>query len=245
MQLHTRTLLAIAALIAASMAAGAPDQDLQGEYGTETQLRVPALDSLHVVIFKLWHDAWPKKDVTTLTAVLPDIEQRVGRVSAATLPGILRDKQTAWDKGVAKLKAAAADYRSAVEAKNEQQLLNAAERLHFHYELLVRSIRPPLKEMADFHSILYLLYHYHTPAFSLDKIVASTTELKSRMTALNAVILPDRLKKRQDTFSSARAKLSASVDSLISIIASSDKERITSAVENVHANYQTLERTVE
>ena len=36
------------------------------------------------------------------------------------------------------------EYRAAVEAKQKQPLLDAAEKLHAQYEALVRVIRPPL-----------------------------------------------------------------------------------------------------
>ena len=38
----------------------------------EATAEVPALDSFHEVIFKIWHEAWPKKDAALLKQLAPD-----------------------------------------------------------------------------------------------------------------------------------------------------------------------------
>ena len=39
---------------------------------------VPALDSFHEVIFKIWHEAWPKKNTAMLQQLLPEVEKGIG-----------------------------------------------------------------------------------------------------------------------------------------------------------------------
>ena len=60
----------------------------------ETVAEVPALDSFHEVIYKIWHEAWPKKDAAMLQQLLPEVEKGIAAVASAQLPGILRDKAT-------------------------------------------------------------------------------------------------------------------------------------------------------
>jgi hypothetical protein len=107
-------------------------------------------------------------------------------------------------------------------------------------EALVRIIRPALKEIDDFHSSLYLLYHYYLPSYQLDKIKTSASELKLKMEALNRAKLPDRLKPKEASFTTARAKLSKSVDALEAAVVSNDREKIKDAVTTVHADYEPL-----
>ena len=61
----------------------------------------------------LWHEAWPKKDFKMMKDLLPQARAGVAKVAEARLPGILREKQAAWDQGVVGLKDALARYEAA------------------------------------------------------------------------------------------------------------------------------------
>src|SRR5512147_1650551 len=99
----------------------------------EATASVPALDSFHEVIFKIWHEAWPKKDAAMLRQLLPDVRQGIAAVASAQLPGILREKKAAWNEGIEKLRAVGSEYAAAVEAKDDARLLAAAESLHSRF----------------------------------------------------------------------------------------------------------------
>ena len=57
----------------------------------DVEARVPALSAFHEVVYPLWHDAWPKKDVDALVALSPKVNAGVEAIAKAELPGILRD----------------------------------------------------------------------------------------------------------------------------------------------------------
>lgn len=211
----------------------------------ETTATVPALDSFHQVIYRVWHEAWPEKNVSLLRELAPDVEKGIATVAAAELPGILRDKKGAWDEGVRELQRSGAAYRTAADAKDDTALLAAAEALHRRFEMLVRAIRPPLKEVDEFHAALYMLYHHHLPALDMKRIRSSVSDLTQRMIALNAATLPDRLKAKGARFDAQREKLSASVQRLEATVANNDEGAIKAAVEAVHSDYQALDRTLE
>lgn len=208
----------------------------------ETTPRVQALDSFHEVIARIWHEAWPQKNTALLKQLIPQVEKGIAEVASAPLPGILRDKKPAWDEGVKKLKQAGSEYSAAAAAQDDAGLLDAAEKLHSRFEALIRVIRPALKELDDFHAVLYMLYHYHFPKNDLENIRLSAAALNQKMSALNAAALPARLKQKDPEFQSARAKLSTSVANLESAAAGSDQAKIKAAVESVHSDYQSLER---
>jgi hypothetical protein len=235
---HGLTLLAITAMWFASpgparaQESAPPHQEMRAE--------VPALDEFHTVIRKLWHDAWPNKDYDALRVMLPDIRQRAEDVVQAELPGILRDKKSAWGEAVKELQAVVAEYAAAAEGADNQKLLDAAERLHAQFEKLVRTIRPPLAELDAFHVVLYKLYHYDMPANDLAAIKASVGQLKEPMTALNGASLPKRLESKQKEFAAARKKLSAAVERLVATVRSSNEARIKRAITDLHDRYQAL-----
>ena len=211
----------------------------------EATASVPALDSFHEVIFKIWHEAWPNKNVAMLQQLLPDVEKGISEVASAQLPGILRERKALWEEGVRKLQSAGSDYKAAAAAKDDARLLAAAEELHSRFEALMRAIRPALSELDEFHSVLYMLYHHYLPAYDIANIKSSAADLKQKMAALNAAQFPARLKQKESAFQAAREKLSKSVDALESGIRSNDRKTIKNAVEMVHSDYQALDRVFE
>jgi hypothetical protein len=248
MNLHTPfysllfiTLLAASASVVTPLAA----QEHVGDRAAETSVTVPALREFHTVIFKLWHTAWPNKDYDMLTGLVPEIEQGVTAITNAELPGMLREKKTEWRAAVDKLRAIAAEYKTAVEARQEQPLLDAAEKLHAQYENVVRVLRSPLKELDEFHAVLYMLYHYSLPEDSLAKVKSSVEQLQEKMAALNKATLPPRFKEREASFTATRNELDKAVASLAATMNSNDSRKIKAAVETMHSRYEALSKVLE
>jgi hypothetical protein len=203
---------------------------------------VPELVSFHEVIFKIWHEAWPNKDTKMLKDLQPSVEEGIAKVAKAKLPGILREKKPAWTEGLEKLKNAGAEYKAAATADDSARLLTSAEELHKRFEALMRLTRPALKELEDFHSSLYMLYHYYLPEYDIEKIRTAAEELKQRMQALMSAALPERLQSKDPDFMLARKKLAESVEALHAIAGTGSEETIKKAIEDLHTNYQNLQK---
>lgn len=232
--------LLVAAGFAAPVLAGEPQTSAAAQ---ETKAEVPELNEFHEVIYTLWHEAWPKKDAAALSALLPEIEKGAAKIEKAALPGILRDKKPGWDANVKVLAEIVTQYRAAVSKKELQPILDAGEALHRQYEVLVRTIRPALKELDAFHQVLYGLYHYDLPAYALPKIQADAKELKDRMAALNAATLPPRMAAKQTVFEERRKELDRAVSEFSALAeAGKDDAAIKAAAETVHSKYEALDR---
>jgi len=215
------------------------------ETSKEVSATVLALTEFHKVIYKIWHTAWPNRDYDMLIALLPEIEKGTAAIISTELPGILRDKKAAWEKGVEELRTIVQEYRAAVETKQKQSLLDAAEKLHAQYEALVRVIRPPLRQLEEFHAVLYMVYHYYMPGELLDKIRASVEPLREKMAALNRATLPTRFKGKEASFTVAREDLEKAVTELAAAVSSNDLAKIKNAVETMHSRYVTLAAVLE
>jgi NADH dehydrogenase/NADH:ubiquinone oxidoreductase subunit G len=220
-------------------------QEAVRDRASETSATVPALNEFHRVIFKIWHTAWPNKDYAMLTTLLPEIKKGVAAVANAELPGILREKKAAWRNGVEKLQAIVKEYEAAIETKQEHLLLDAAEKLHAQFEALVRVIRPPLKELEDFHAVLYMLYHYYMPQNSFEEVRVSVGQLQKKMAALNNATLPPRFKGKEKSFMLARDQLDKAVAELAITVRSNESGKIKTAVEVMHTSYQAVARIFE
>jgi hypothetical protein len=203
----------------------------------ELTAEVPALDDLHEVVFQLWHDAYPEKNYELIKELLPQADALTAHLDEAKLPGILRDKQEAWDEGKGKLKAALEALHAAAKADDAEALLKQTEAFHSAFEGLVRTIRPVVPELDAFHEELYKLYHYHAPDYDLAGIRAAATAMKERIAPLAASELPKRVADRREDFAAAVAVLSSAVDELVKIVEGDDKDAILAAVEKVHTAY--------
>ncbi len=208
----------------------------------DLKAEVPALTAMHDVIAPLWHDAWPKKDTAALAGMIRDLEKHAAAIAGAELPGILRDKTSAWRDGVARLRDTVAAYRKAVDARDNDALLQVAERVHADYETLVKIVRPLLREIGDFHATLYVLYHHQLDPLNVAGVTDSVKALQTKAAAINAAVLPERLKAKQDAFAAQRTRLARAVDAVAAALAAQDEARLRESIELLHVEYEKLEQ---
>lgn len=209
----------------------------------ETKAEVKELIEFHDVIYKLWHTAWPEKNISMMKSLMRPIDEGFEKIKYAELPGILRDKKEKWDEGVRKLDAIIERYRAALVKNDTSAVLKAAEQLHSQYEYLVRIIKPVMKELDSFHQELYMLYHYYITDYDYDKIKKSAEILKTKMNELMNAKLPVRLENKKKEFNKYKIELNNAVKKLNSLIKKGNvKKDIINAVEEVHSKYQNLEK---
>ncbi len=211
---------------------------------TEITASVPVLSDFHEVIFPMWHNAYPAKDINALKGFIPQIKASVAAINIAELPGILKDKEAEWKKQLNELNAAAGDYYAAAERNDDKALLDAAEKLHYNYEMMNRVIRPAIQELYEYHQTLYIIYHKLYPEKKYDEIVALMDHLVEKADAL--VKYPqDKLKKRlgdkSAEYAAASKDLYTATVSLKEALNGADAKKKDEAVEHVHTLYQNLE----
>ncbi len=215
-------------------------QDKQNPSQAEIRSEVPELTEFHTVIFKLWHDAWPSGNVSLLRELSPKVREKADKVCAAKLPGILKEKQGAWMNAVDTLKRIVARYEQSAAAGDSIGLMDAAERLHRHFENMVRVIRPALKEVDAFHSVLYRIYHYYKPQKDIDQTRLAAGELAESMRALEGAALPQRFKTIDEPFRRSVKALGESVAELNSAVGTNDWRQIERKIEAVHTHFQSM-----
>jgi hypothetical protein len=230
---------ALLALIAGLGLAAAQDMS------KETKSEVPELTAFHEVIYPIWHTAYPEKDVKALRSFVPQINDLAAKIYAAKLPGILREKEAVWKEGLAQLKKAVEAYDSAAAGKDDKALLDAAEALHSRYEGLVRALNPVLKEMDEFHQLLYVFNHKYLPEKAYDKIRGEAAALVTKAEAVVKATLPKRLEAKAEAFKKGASELLDAAKALDAAGRAHDHDGMESGVEKVHAKYEALQRLFE
>ncbi len=211
----------------------------------ETESIVPELTAFHEIIYPIWHTAYPDKDGAALRSYAPEVKKLADKVLGAKLPGILHEKQAKWDQGLEEFKKSVDAYLAAAAGTDDAALLSAAEALHARYEMMVRIIRPVLKEVDDFHKVLYVIYHRYLPEKNYEMIKQSCGDLVAKAEAITKASLPKRLEAKTDNFHTAAAELYESVKALDETASSGQGDAIAAAVEKMHTKYQNLEKVFD
>jgi hypothetical protein len=211
----------------------------------DTESTVPELTAFHEIIYPIWHTAYPDKDGAALRSYAPEVKNLADKVFAAKLPGILHEKQDKWDQGLAEFKKSVDAYLAAAAGTDDAALLTAAETLHARYEMMVRIIRPVLREVDDFHKVLYVIYHRYLPEKNYEMIKQSCGDLTAKAEAITMAALPKRLEAKTDNFNIAAAELYESVKALAETAKSGQGQAIAEAVERMHTKYQNLEKVFD
>jgi hypothetical protein len=174
--------------------------------------------------------------------MVTDVNTGAEKIYLAELPGILRDKESEWKKGVSEFRSSVEKYNEAMKGSDEASMLSAAENLHSNYEMLVRIIRPVTKEVDEFHKVLYMIYHHYWPNKDMEKFNKAVDDLEMRAEELNKCILPKWASDKSEEFSVESEKLYESTKNLKELKdANAEESEIDKAVENVHSNYVNLE----
>lgn len=209
---------------------------------TEIDSSVPELFDFHEVIYPIWHTAYPEKNYSMLKEMVPDVNSGAEKIYTAVLPGILRDKQAEWDKGVTKFHSSVERYDKAMQGTEEAEMLKAAEELHSDFEMLVRIIKPVTKEVDEIHKVLYMIYHHYWPNKNVEEFNKAVDDLEMRADELNSCELPKWASDKSDEFKEQSQKLYDSAKQLkVLKDAKADDSEIEKAIENVHSNYVALE----
>lgn len=211
----------------------------------ETESTVAELVEFHEVIYPIWHTAFPAKDYAALRGFLPEIEAGAAKINAAVLPGILREKKQAWESGLAELNKAVAAYKAAAAGSDGQALLDAAERLHMRYEMLIRAIRPVASEVDAYHKVLYVVFHKYLPEKKYAAICGVAADMVAKAEAITKATLSKRLEAKTEAFQAAAAKLLAETKLLEAAGKTCLEKDIVALVDTVHSAYQALEKVFD
>ena len=134
---------------------------------------------------------------------------------------------------------------SAAQGDGGQALLDAAETLHARYEMLVRTIRPVLKEIDEFHKVLYVVFHKALPDRKFGEIRATAPELEAKARAVAKATLSKRMESRMVAFQAAAAGLVAAAASLAEASGGAEDAAVEKAVLVLHEKYVALEKVFD
>lgn len=209
---------------------------------TEITSSVPELYEFHDVIYVIWHEAYPSKDIAALKGMVEKIKPYMDKINNAKLPGIAQDKESKWKEGLKVLNASAESYYKIAEGSDDQALLDAAEKLHADYEMMVRILRPVNKEVDSYHKDLYIIYHKYYPSKDYKSIEGLIDGMISKAEACINAKLPKRLEGKTDDYQKLTKELVEKTVALKNALKTNDGTVIDKAIDVMHSKYQDVEK---
>lgn len=95
---------------------------------------VPELEAFHQELYKLYHYYGPAGEMTRIGEAAAAMAEKLGPLSAASLPSRLAEKQGEFTSGVTELGQRVESLRQAVETGDEETVKAAIEAVHSAYE---------------------------------------------------------------------------------------------------------------
>ncbi len=212
---------------------------------TEITSKVPELTQFHDIIYVIWHEAYPAKDIAGLKGMVEKIKADMDKINNAQLPGILKDKEAKWKDGLKVLNASAESYYAAAKGNDDQAMLDAAEKLHADYEFMVRILRPVSKEVDEYHKDLYVIFHKYYPVKDYKSIEPMMDVMIAKAEACLNAKLPKRLESKTEEFQKTVKELVEKTTALKTALKTNDGAAIDKAVDVMHSKYQDVEKIFE
>lgn len=209
---------------------------------TEITSSVPELSEFHDVIYVIWHEAYPNKDIAALKGMVEKIKLYMDKINNAKLPGIAQDKDAKWKEGLKVLNASAESYYKMAEGSDEQAMLDAAEKLHADYEMMVRILRPVNKEVDAYHKDLYVIFHKYYPSKDYKSIEGLIDGMISKAEACINSSFPKKLEGKTDEYQKLTKELVEKTMALKDALKTNDGAIIDKAIDVMHSKYQDVEK---
>jgi len=213
-----------------------------------TEMSRPRLEGLiefHDVVYSVWHSAYPDKDYQAIRDAVPAFKEKMEVVNKAELPGFFREKKEDFEKKREALSMAVLDLEEKAKGIDNEALLKATENLHTAYEQLVRVLAPRVRELENFHLVLYPLWHEALPNKNFKAIIAAAPALQEKVDTLMKVELPAKSKNIAPQFIEKRKALKTSVDELVKACNKKDNKKIEEKLDKMHTAYQELDGVFE
>jgi len=105
-------------------------------------------------------------------------------------------------------------------------------------------ISSTVKELNDFHEVIFPMWHEAYPAKDYNALKALVPEIKSPMESINSAELPGILRDRETNWKKQLSDLNNSARSYYTAAENNDNNALLSAAENLHAGYEKMVRVI-
>lgn len=206
---------------------------------------VEGLKEFHEVLFPVWHEFLPNGDYESIRKAVPEFNKSIEIVKKAELPLFYQHVKDEYEKKRENLASSIEKLDAVAQTKDDKKLEEAVEIVHTAFEQMARVLAPRMKEMEEFHLVLYPLWHEAMPNKDYQAIKSAIPSLESKMDALMKAEIPEDFKDIETPIIEKREALGKAVEDLANVCRQNKDEEIIDKLTQMHESYRALDGVFE
>ncbi|MGB2698161.1 MAG: hypothetical protein WBD28_09945 [Candidatus Zixiibacteriota bacterium] len=213
-----------------------------------TEMKKPTVTGIrefHEVLYPVWHDYFPQGDFQAILDAIPEFKKATKVLTEAELPQFYHNVKDDFESKRENLALSVDKMESVARTGDDKELAEAVEDMHTAFEQMARILAPRIKELEEFHLVLYPLWHQAMPNEDYQAIKSAIPSLESKMDALMSAQLSQRFSGIQPEFVEKREALRLAVDELAEVCRNNDEDNIIQKLTQMHQAYMELDQVFE
>lgn len=222
--------------------------EIKDEQLPVTEMKRPKIDGMtefHEVLYPVWHSYLPDGDYQSIRQAIPEFKRTTGILMETELPQYYHTVKDDFEAKRQNLALAVEELESVAQSGDDKKLAKAVEGMHTAFERMARVLAPRIRELDEFHLVLYPLWHQAMPNKDYQAVKAAIPSLEKRLADLMRAQLPQRSKGTEPQFLEKREALSQAVHELADVCRQDEDEKIFDSLTQMHEAYRALDHVFE
>jgi len=224
------------------------ETEIKEEKAPITEMKKPKVEGIrefHEVLFPVWHTYFPEGDFKSIRQAVPEFKRTMGILMKVELPQFYHNVKEDFENKRQDLNLAVEKLESVAQSGDDKMLAKAVEDMHTAFERMARVLAPRIKELEDFHLVLYPLWHQAMPKKDYQGIKEAIPSLQAKMDALMKAQLREKFKGIETQFVEKRDKLNETVSELADVCQKNEDQKIIDKLTQMHEAYRSLDEVFE
>jgi len=213
-----------------------------------TEMKKPGVTGIrefHQVLYPVWHDYFPQGDFQSIRKAIPEFKEATKILTQAELPQFYHNVKDDFEAKRKNLALSVEKMESVAQTGDDKELAKAVEEMHTSFERMARVLAPRIRELEQFHLVLYPLWHQAMPNKDYQAIKAAVPPLESKMEALMQAQLSRRFSGIESQFVEKREALRLSVKDLAEVCRQNKDDKMIDKLTVMHDAYRELDQVFE
>jgi hypothetical protein len=224
------------------------ETEIKKEQAPVTEMKKPGVTGIrefHEVLYPVWHSYLPAGNYKSIREAIPEFKRATKILREAELPQFYHNVKDDFENKRENLALAVEELESVAETDDDTKLAKAVEDMHTAFEQMVRVLAPRIRELDEFHLVLYPLWHQALPQKDYQAVKVAIPPLEKRLDDLMRAQLPQRFNDIKPKFIEKREALKRAVEELADVCRQDKDEMIIDRLTQMHQAYLELDEVFE
>ncbi len=224
------------------------DAETEKKQALATQMKRPQVQGIkefHEVLYPVWHSYLPEGNFQSIRNAIPEFKKATEMLMETELPQYYHTVKDDFENKKQNLALAVEKLDSVSQTGDDKQLPKAIEDMHTAFEQMARVLAPRIRELDEFHLVLYPLWHEALPNQDYQAVKTAIPPLEKRLNDLMRAQLPQQFKGIEPQFIEKREALRKAVEELALACRENKDKNILDKLTQMHQAYLELDKVFE